>query len=62
MKTLFLLFSDKICSNDTIGVYNHQRLFTGDGEEDFLDGQAILTDEPGKLRLFLTGIPEGTCK
>ena len=59
---LIALLSDKICDETRIGVYNHQRLNTTDGPEDFLPGYALLTEDPGKLRLFLEDIPEGTCK
>ena len=57
-----IFFTDKICNNETIGVYNHQRILAPNGTEDFLGGTAVLTDKPGKLKLYLDGIPEGDCK
>merc|ERR1712141_338266 len=49
----------KICDSETIGVYNHQTILAPNGTEDFLGGVALLTDEPGKLKLYLDGVPEG---
>ena len=57
------IFADKICDSETVGVYNSQNMiFPANGTEDFLTGRALLTEETGKLKLFLDGIPEGECK
>ena len=62
MLILFCIYIDKICDSETLGVYNHQRLKTSDGPEDFLKGVALLTDEVGKLDLLLDGVPPGECE
>ena len=59
------IFADKICDSETLGMYNSQNTYSPINSPrplHVITGQAQLTEDPGKLKLFLDGFPEGECK
>lgn len=54
---------DGAINENTLSVVNFNRIQTGDGDYDMIEGEAYTTGEPGKLKVQLDGVPvEADCR